>query len=604
MSKMKNILKEWKNFQLNEMSRLYGEDPTNFPEEAMSDAAKIQKKDRTNLEAKDFVLELYELVKNNDNLLMSFSEVDFLGVSPEIKYDTPHGIYGYPLKMANLFSYLRTGLPTGADFASYRPYIHVYKIKGAGDIKINKDATTNYDDRNYSKDLKAMTQMFLNYVTSALKTAGQVYPVIHSNDAKIFKNYESVDKVFDEFFSRGINFSENNNLVWYSPIFADFILALFENDFFGKITIRKDSDDNYEEIPDWASAKIFDPKQFDKIVRYFMILTNNLAEGPTNKFVRRNSISKFYKLYFTAHFYSSIIQSLSRGNKSISIKQGAMYTMLLSSAGISAVNDSDGTSTLHPSEPSQGVVFDISKNDRYELLGTYSNINANRAQSSNLMSIVSDELEKGNIDAKDIPSVSSQNSGNNSQNNIGMPVVSKGSNDFFEAVEELEDFFKFNQSKIEIQIKNYVDEIFELYDTIFSDVEYFAENVANILRDDFFSENAQLFSEHIHKKFKNKLSDVDFSSIEEHMYNELSNDIAFILSLSYKKMNDKLSQDKNSSQNKAVSLLKDIDYWKIRYGFTKIVKYCIEDMLVTHDAGIKLLKKYNVPSEWEMEIDS
>ena len=597
MSKMKSILKEWRSFQLNEMSRLYGEDPTNFPEEALSDAAKIQKKDRTNLDLKDFVLELYELVKNNDNLLMTFSEVDFLGVSPEVKYDTPHGIYGYPLKMDNLFSYLRTGLPTGADFASYRPYIHIYKIKGTGDIKINKDATTNYDDRNYSKDLKSMTQMFLNYVTSALKTSGQVYPVIHSNDEKIFKNYESVDKVFDEFFPRGINYSENSNLAWYSPAFADFILALFENDFFGKIKVRKDLESQEEEIPDWASTKIFNPRQFNNIVRYFMMITNNLAESPTNKFVRRNSISKFYKLYFIAHFYSTIIQALSRENKSISIKKGAMFTMLLSSAGISAINDSEGTSTLHPSEPSQGVVFDISENDRYELLGTYRNINANNVQADSLMSIVSDELSKGNIDAKDIPATSNQD-------NVNGPIISKGGNDFFEAAEELEDFFKFNQNKIETQVKKYADEIFGFYDLIFKDIEYFAEESANVLRDDFFGENAALYSEYIHKKFKNKLSDADFNSIEENLYNELANDISYILKLSFNKMHSKLLQDKNIPPNKADLLLKDVDYWKIRYGFEKIVKYCIEDMLVTEPVGYNLLKKYGVPSEWEMEIDS
>lgn len=598
---MKSILKEWKNFQINEMSRLYGEDPTNFPEEALSDAARIQKKDRTNLELKDYVLELYELVKNNDNLLITFSDVDFLGVSPEVRYDTPHGIYGYPFKMDNLFSYLKTGLPTAADFASYRPYIHIYKIKGAGNIEINKDNSTNYDDRNYSKDLKSMTQMFLNYVTSALKSAKQVNPIDHKKSVMIFKKYDSVDQVFNSFFSDGINFNENNDLAWYSPLFADFILSLFENDFFGEIRIRKDDEEEVDEIPALENTEIVNPNQFNNIVRYFMMLANNLAEGPTNKFYSRIRNSKFYKLYFAAYFYSTIIQALSRQNTTISIKQGAMYTMLLTSAGISAINDSKGTSTLHPSEPSQGVVFDISENDRYELLGTYNNINANGLKSDELMSIVSKEIEKGNIDIRDIPDVSNQKS---SDLNGDIEISDHSAEDkaFFEASEQLDEFFELNQNKIAAQAEKYSEEIFNLYTP--NDIDHFSEEAANILRDDFFAENAQLFNEYIYKQFKNKLSDKNFNDIENAIYTELSNNVAYVLSLAYERLRLKMLEDKNIPSHKANDLLNDIDYWKLRYGFTAIVKYCIEDMLITNFAGTQLLKKYSVPSEWEMEIDS
>lgn len=57
------------------------------------------------------------------------------------------------------------------------------------------------------------------------------------------------------------------------------------------------------------------------------------------------------------------------------VPEGSMFTILLDGIGISSINDTEGTSLLHQSEPSQAVALDTKKSEgesvSYNLIGTY-----------------------------------------------------------------------------------------------------------------------------------------------------------------------------------------------------------------------------------------
>lgn len=91
--------------------------------------------------------------KDDPNVLVHFSDLDKLGINPQSKYDTPVGIYGYPLSA--LYEKIKTNnLP----FASNRRYLHVFKITG-NVVFINKDGRTEQDDFWNSK-LEELTKPY------------------------------------------------------------------------------------------------------------------------------------------------------------------------------------------------------------------------------------------------------------------------------------------------------------------------------------------------------------------------------------------------------------------------------------------------------------
>lgn len=81
--------------------------------------AEVNKKEST-VEALERIYEEYP----NDKLYVSFTEVDKLGINPLSKYETPIGVYAYPLEYVISRGIKR--LP----FANERKYINVFKANG------------------------------------------------------------------------------------------------------------------------------------------------------------------------------------------------------------------------------------------------------------------------------------------------------------------------------------------------------------------------------------------------------------------------------------------------------------------------------------------
>lgn len=348
---MKELLKEWRkyNSSINEMSRAWTQDASRFDPASLHAAAASQSNDRTDLSFTHFVKEILQIVEDNSgkDLFVSFvdeydGDTPRLGVSPNIEYDTPHGIYGYPLSNKTVYNLLTTGDPTGAKFATDREYMHVYSLSKTDSIKINSDFTTNYDDKKFEKDVYTMTKMSVDYVLSVIdkhKMTGEILPPIEDN---------------------GLN---------PKGIFADFIKTK-------KVENPQKGGGYIVLVLAWIyNSYVRQKKNASIIAEDLKSIAIDFSLSDLNRFEDRVEQSKFYQLYYIARLCSNLCESLGHNISLKPAPAGAMFTLLLDGIGIKSIDDSKGTSTLHSNEPSQSVSFDTKKiageNESYNLIGTY-----------------------------------------------------------------------------------------------------------------------------------------------------------------------------------------------------------------------------------------
>ena len=383
---MKDILKEWNEYtsSLNEMSRLYTGDASDYKEDMLHKAAKPQRKSKTSLSFPKWVEDILSAVDRNrdEKLFVSFvdeiekngkSAVPPLGVSPKIKYNTPHGIYGYPLNAKNVYKLLCTGAPTDAEFAVDRKYMHIYTVSSDDVITIKTDGT-NYIDNKADRDIETMSLTFVSYVTSYLdKKADSVNERMKKNPSK--------------------------------PA-------------------------NYSEVKDYIGQLVYDRyirqnKDLRTISREIAEAAKELSLTDFNGYVHLVSSSRFYQVYYVAWLYSTVVSLLGKNksgeydhqndedNEGV-IQSGGLFTVLLSGVGIKGVDDSIGLGVIHSAEPQQAFITDpsFSSGDStgYNLIGTYKTpskwigekLKAYPVYVFELDNIINKLLDKGSIDADSV----------------------------------------------------------------------------------------------------------------------------------------------------------------------------------------------------------
>lgn len=344
--KMKSILKEWRSF-INE-SELWGQSPEEFDQAMFNKVAKSQKSDKTDVDFESFIEEIVGLLEKSDNVFVSFvdkydEETPSLGVSPVIAYNTPHGVYGYPLKKSTFHQFITTGMPTQADFATEREFIHIYTLDDARSIKIGSDNRTNYRSSNYRKDLKTIVRMFLQMFYSDVEKSSLYYDIFvdynikRSGKDKIVGDDHSI---VDIMMKIGVSMDKN---------FTDFLYAM---KYFGYMQ-ESESDNN-------TNRRVIS----DELVDFIAGELDSMSVTNVNSFAHRARIDDFYKIYFAAYYLSK--------NTNLT-RSGGVFTMLLSGVGIDSINDAEGTSLLHGHEPQQAVAMDVGGKNSFNLFGTYKN---------------------------------------------------------------------------------------------------------------------------------------------------------------------------------------------------------------------------------------
>tara|TARA_B000000557_G_scaffold71501_1_gene56473 strand:- start:1390 stop:3477 length:2088 start_codon:yes stop_codon:yes gene_type:complete len=283
-----------------------------------------------------------------------------LAVSPIVKWETPHGIYGYPLEEKNLERLILKSKPTNAAFATQFGFFHVYKIDSPKTVTTflqnfeDKAINTKYNSKqNVVKDIEECVRL-----TSTL---------FRENNKNIMIADEKVIKDFEEVAS-----SSNTSLnVFLTNVFSF-------KDFY--INLEKTSQPIISEYKSEIAEIIFD------------IYTKRNPIKTSSKL----SI-EFYYLRLVKFVIEQIASIIAEKNKT---KRGQYYSLLLKAVGIDAIIDK-GTETIHVNEPIQSVSTDFSGRS-IKVIGTYKNIfsNLSKGEKESLYAFLLDFISNPNKNIK------------------------------------------------------------------------------------------------------------------------------------------------------------------------------------------------------------
>lgn len=169
---------------------------------------------------------------NDDNVFVSFTKLDKLGINPNSKYDTPLGIYAYPTKDAYEFYRLHNN-PNKDDndfismipFASNQPYFTLFKYKDKFKI-IDK----NYDIKQLEKDYNKLKKLYPN--SKILNNSFNEILNIYKNDNSV--PYKDKDKDMAIIFYITYHISNKNPIKW-NKIFRELGYEAFVDPGYGII---------------------------------------------------------------------------------------------------------------------------------------------------------------------------------------------------------------------------------------------------------------------------------------------------------------------------------------------------------------------------------
>lgn len=469
MKSVKVLLETWRRYEksLNE-SRLFTMSASMLKDIEFNRTMAPQHLDKTNLSDEEVIRDVLECITNNDDVSVSFVwkykddsgdyVIPSLGVSPKIKYKTPHGIYSYPLNERNIVNFLYTGKPTKADFATDSDYFHLIKSNSMNTIEIDADKSTNYTNSKYIGDCRELVRVFLYYTLSWITEND----LLNKDMSNVFRekynlNALKVKSSLDEVqFSYSVQ--ENARILFY------YIYKYFKN--------------KYKESSNIDDAFI------NKVASYL----DRLSLTRNNKFYEISSKERFYSLYYVAHFCSSFFTKIMIPEYSVyPTKRGGLFTVFLSSVGVTNIKDFKGTSLIHQNEPSQAVYTNISNTDNLILLGTYLN---RRFDHDLVDKVLSEYYEKGLL------STAAPKGFSVSKSHIRRELNNSKEFEFFEY--DLENYYQSLNEKLEQFTNGYEDylsqSIEEILDNITTSLFSF---ISNFLKDTYFETSSKEFIEGI-----------------------------------------------------------------------------------------------------------
>lgn len=116
-----------------------------------------------------------EKYKDNPNIFISFRSIDRVGINPKSSFDTPNGVYAYPLReMWDQFDHTKKKIIV--PFAGHNPYIYVLETKGNGIDNIN-----DYTREELINDAKKLAKVY------GTKTINKLLK--DSKDESLFDSY-------------------------------------------------------------------------------------------------------------------------------------------------------------------------------------------------------------------------------------------------------------------------------------------------------------------------------------------------------------------------------------------------------------------------------
>lgn len=278
-----------------------------------------------------------------------YGDLEFppLKVSPQIKYQTPHGIYGYPLNQVNVENLIYFGAPTSARFATAYDFFHIYKL--------DKSRTANVTSSG-DNDLKRIIGRY-------------------ATEKKVIDDIAECIRVISYLFHESKR-KPPVEIPMSSVTSQEFPISHFEKDI-ARLTKRQSQIDLSDIFNKYKNYVVKTSKDSDTSKKLIEIYKQEIASAifkrkkdsvPT-KSRNANSTKQFllFKILKSSVEYIADQFAASEG-----VERSQYYALLLKSVGIKGITDL-GTSSIHDNEPSQAVSFDFS-GDTIKPIGTFKNI--------------------------------------------------------------------------------------------------------------------------------------------------------------------------------------------------------------------------------------
>lgn len=332
--------------------------------------------DKTNMSDEE-VLEELIVAAGPDTYIRfekKYGDLEFppLKVSPEIKYYTPHGIYGYPLNQVNVENLVSFGAPTSADFATDYDFFHIYKLDKSRTVNISKGD----DDINQIAGRYTTEKKVIDDITECVRIISYMF---HENKNKqpveITMSSDSPEEssILNKLEQDIVKLGSSNSRISLSDIFSKYKKYV--------VKTNKTSDE---------TKKLIEVYKQEIAASIFKYIKARMSTETINK----NSSKQF--LLFKM-LKSSIEYIVNHFGYSEGIRGSQYYSLLLKAIGITGITDL-GTSTIHANEPSQAVSFDFS-GDTIKPIGTFKNIfrDANLKELKVKFDQILEDLTKTNI---------------------------------------------------------------------------------------------------------------------------------------------------------------------------------------------------------------
>jgi len=288
----------------------------------------------------DFVLE--EIAKNSsENTFIRFenqyeeNKVPEFKISPIVSYETPHGIYGYPLNNENAISLVASGKPTTSAFATNYSHFHLFKTSENRQIIVpasDKDAsyTEIYSKYNSKeKTLKDIKECFRALALSIEEDTLQVKEL-------------SIEDLQDSFIESLSNFKKSITDIRFNEIM--FLINLIESHGAELVLEFRDELSNM----------------------YYQFYKNTLSDLKKSPNSKEAAINNFIILKNVIKTITSAIGKLKNEDS------GRYYSLMLHLVGIDSIRDK-GRGVIHQNEPNQLHANDFS-GINITSIGTYDNI--------------------------------------------------------------------------------------------------------------------------------------------------------------------------------------------------------------------------------------
>jgi len=327
---------------------------------------KVETIDKTKLSVEEVLQEIILAAGPNTYIRFEkkYGDLEFppLKVSPRVNYQTPHGIYGYPLDKVNVENLVNSGTPTNAPFATGYDFFHVYKLDNSRSANLSKSNNNTYNILGrYTSKQKVINDIAecIRIATSLLATSNSPVEI---TSQMLKQQSRSILSDIDQLSQSDFQYYESSNVIQLDDIFEKY------KDFVIK-------ENNNSEI-----IKNF----IEEYKREIAIAIFNIRnEKIKNLSIRGDQDAKVTKQFILFRILKSSIEYIAESiSRVLNTQRGQYYSLLLRAIGLTGISDR-GTETVHSNEPDQNVSFDFSGNT-FKPIGTFKNIFKNALNSGDL----------------------------------------------------------------------------------------------------------------------------------------------------------------------------------------------------------------------------